>query len=326
MNLIDILSALQIEPEFNSQLGGGRFSIVFPGRYRGNNGKPVAIKICAPKINPAPHKNTTNKYCSSLKYGGDVFKRDIEIQETLCLKIGDNVIQVYDSHLNRQFPNFAILERGSELTLEGLIENSQDFSLPSKIKVIEDIASAIYAVHQQGYVHNDIKPGNIIFEMGAKIKADTNKNLLCEIMGKPKLTDFGAARLRGERIRQILGTPQYISPDILTEDRFDVYFDIYSLGVIAYELLSFNQFPSRIKLAKSGNSCLILPTNVPLNLIWPPSFYQKGHQKLIESVNRMVSTKPASSRQEDKRYSSMREVIKDLQEARELLEKSGTYY
>ena len=86
-------------------------------------------------------------------------------------------------------------------------------------------------MHQQDIVHRDIKPENI---------------LLCPEESRPgeviqvKLTDFGFATFfkKGESLKQVLGSPLYMAPEIVQEQAYNTKVDIWSVGVIAHILLS----------------------------------------------------------------------------------------
>ncbi|MDX1523913.1 MAG: protein kinase, partial [Anaerolineae bacterium] len=97
------------------------------------------------------------------------------------------------------------------------------------VKVIGDIARALDYAHQRGVIHRDVKPSNILIDE----------------QGEPLLTDFGIAKVaKGSNATRItgtglvLGTPEYIAPEQAENEEIDGRSDIYSLGVVMYELLT----------------------------------------------------------------------------------------
>lgn len=94
-------------------------------------------------------------------------------------------------------------------------------------RVLREIAGALSYAHAQGVVHRDIKPGNILLEHGS---------------GRALVTDFGIARVaevQGETMAgELLGTPEYMSPEQAAGEAVDGRSDIYSLGVVGYYMLS----------------------------------------------------------------------------------------
>lgn len=95
------------------------------------------------------------------------------------------------------------------------------------LDVLESMASCLAYLHQRGVVHRDVKPGNILFH------AD----------GTPKLTDFGIAKqLEADQQHTLqgtaLGSPYYLSPEQATGQAVDGRADIYSLGIVLYEMLT----------------------------------------------------------------------------------------
>ena len=90
-------------------------------------------------------------------------------------------------------------------------------------RLMADVADILDYAHQQGFVHRDIKPANILLDQD----------------GQPYLTDFGIATTKAE-IDHVpsIGTLAYMSPEQLSQSQFDVRSDIYSLGVVLYEMLT----------------------------------------------------------------------------------------
>lgn len=114
------------------------------------------------------------------------------------------------------------LIEGSDLT-----QASQKMSLVERLKVVQEIAEALDYAHQNGIVHRDIKPQNIL------IQADA---------GRALLTDFGIAKGQSNldltQTGMTLGTPHYMSPEQALGKSTDGRTDIYSLGVVLYYLLT----------------------------------------------------------------------------------------
>jgi len=99
------------------------------------------------------------------------------------------------------------------------------------VGLVSQIASAIDYAHREGVVHRDIKPSNVIVHAGEKVK----------------VTDFGIAKLMDAEITHsgaLMGTPSYMSPEQAMGEKVDGRTDIFSLGVMAFEMLSGHQpFP-----------------------------------------------------------------------------------
>ncbi|MBV9617052.1 MAG: serine/threonine protein kinase, partial [Ktedonobacteraceae bacterium] len=120
-------------------------------------------------------------------------------------------------------------------TLRTLLEQKGILSLAEALPIIKQAAAALDCAHAQGIVHRDLKPGNILFH------AD----------GRALLADFGLAKVvRGNEdsstsdslttltsVGTIIGTPEYLSPEQSTGQSIGPYTDIYSLGIVLYQML-----------------------------------------------------------------------------------------
>ncbi|GLV56275.1 hypothetical protein KDH_31170 [Dictyobacter sp. S3.2.2.5] len=119
-------------------------------------------------------------------------------------------------------------------TLREVLEKRGILSLEEVVPIIEQAAAALDSAHAQGIVHRDLKPGNILFH------AD----------GRVLLADFGLAKMLKDvtdqentnghltSIGTIVGTPEYLSPEQGTGDSIDYRTDVYSLGVVLYQMLA----------------------------------------------------------------------------------------
>ncbi|MDH4317766.1 MAG: serine/threonine protein kinase, partial [Desulfobulbaceae bacterium] len=117
-----------------------------------------------------------------------------------------------------------LVEGGS---LSDLIHGGKKLPLPRVSQILTQIASALDHSHRNGIIHRDIKPGNILI--------DNSNNCL--------LTDFGIAKVAEANSNftqtgHVVGTPSYISPELGRGDKIDQRSDVYSLGILLYQMLS----------------------------------------------------------------------------------------
>jgi len=137
-----------------------------------------------------------------------------------------NIISVYAYGIKDGIPYFAMeFVEGEDLSR--LLKKRGKFPVQEALRIAKEVAKALEAAHKKGIVHRDIKPSNIM------LKED----------GSVKVTDFGLAKAVGSRTmvtqaHTILGTPHYMSPEQGKGGKVDIRSDIYSLGVVLFELLS----------------------------------------------------------------------------------------
>jgi serine/threonine-protein kinase len=121
---------------------------------------------------------------------------------------------------------YLVMELVPGQPLSSIIEQEQVLSPDRTLSLIAQTARALSVAHDQGLVHRDIKPGN----------------LLITPEGRVKVTDFGIARLADQvpltQTGQVMGTAQYLAPEQATGQTATGASDIYSLGVIGYECLT----------------------------------------------------------------------------------------
>lgn len=153
-----------------------------------------------------------------------------------------NIVQVHDFDTIENDP-YLVMEyiEGPSLSqyLKALHKNNERLRTLHVIRLMNAIASALQYAHNHGVIHRDIKPGNILLtsptrpiEIGRPLPDDF----------EPVLTDFGLVRfLDGNRettTGHIAGTPAYMSPEQARGEATDARTDVYSLGIVLYELLA----------------------------------------------------------------------------------------
>jgi len=136
-----------------------------------------------------------------------------------------NIVQVFDVG---ELPDkaYIVMEMVEGRTLWDLYDADERPAPAEAVKILRQIADALDYAHQQGIIHRDVKPGNILIDG----------------QGAAKITDFGIARiLTDERLTQtgmIVGTPHYMAPEQLQEAGVGPEADQFALAVNAYELLA----------------------------------------------------------------------------------------
>lgn len=136
-----------------------------------------------------------------------------------------NIIPIYDM-FNESGHFWLVMELLSGGDLSDKIKNGAPLALADSLKITRDIASGLAYAHQQGLVHRDIKPGNVLFAKD----------------GSLRITDFGIAKASTSNVKTqlglILGSPGYMSPEQAAGEQVDGRSDIYSLGVTLYQMLT----------------------------------------------------------------------------------------
>jgi len=237
------------------------------------NGRPVAIKVPYSSLETDP-------------VGFERFKREEEIGSALN---HPNVMHIYhDTHRSRLY---MVMEWCEGRLLRKILNEKGKLPPERAIKITLGILHALDYIHQHGVIHRDLKPENIM--------VDDQDNI--------KLIDFGIASKEGAKrltyagYSQALGTPEYISPEQVKGKRGDARSDLYSLGIMLYEMLTG-------KTPFSGPSPLAVMNDRLINHPLPPRVAEPGiSPELQEVLYRALEREPKN------RYPTARAFAWDLE-------------
>ena len=205
-----------------------------------------------------------------------------------------NIVTIYDVGKSGDVAYMA-MEFIAGVELRALLEIGQPLSAARALSIAAQVAEGLGYAHEHGVVHRDIKPANIM------VVAD----------GPVKITDFGLARRRASAdvtlSGNMSGSPRYMSPEQALGKRADHRTDIFSLGVVLYEMLA--------GVAPFGGENEIALTYQIVNLAPPaPNVVNPMAPRSVDQVVARMLAKPP-----DERYQSAREVARDLAECAQLL-------
>jgi serine/threonine-protein kinase len=135
-----------------------------------------------------------------------------------------NIITIFDVGREEDL-TYIVMQLIEGPSLQRLIAQGEKFPVSEVTKLMERVCSGLDYAHQNGIVHRDIKPGNVLL--------DNNK--------RPYICDFGVARVDTSTLTQsgtAVGTPSYMSPEQVIGKKIDKRSDIFSIGCILYEILT----------------------------------------------------------------------------------------
>lgn len=189
----------------NDELGKGAFSIVYGGVVE-ETGESVAIKMVSKNI------------VEQDEYNKNAFISEIKIMKRLNSR---NIIHLIDVHETKN--NFYIILERAQSTLRRELRECGPLDEAAAMSCLIQILNGFGELVMNGVIHRDLKPDNI---------------LLCG--GILKIGDFGFAKnlnSTSSMLKTLVGTPAYMAPQILKEERYTYKCDIWSLGVIVYEMV-----------------------------------------------------------------------------------------
>jgi serine/threonine-protein kinase len=146
-----------------------------------------------------------------------------------------NVVAVYDQGTHEGLP-YLVLEYVRGRTLREVLADRRRLPPGDALAIMEQMLAAIAAAHRAGLVHRDVKPENVL------VAEAPNQSLLDSVV---KVTDFGLARAVEEASTeapssggQLLATVAYVAPELVTDGQADARTDVYSAGVVLFEMLT----------------------------------------------------------------------------------------
>jgi serine/threonine protein kinase len=244
--------------------------------FRGTDlrtGRQVAIKVPHPEMESDP-------------VFFDRFHREEEIGKVLD---HPGVMKVFENEDRSQV--YIVMEWVDGRLLRQILTEQKKFPPERAVKIVLGICDALGYIHSHGIVHRDLKPENIMVDAEDRIK----------------LIDFGIAgqtgarRLTFAKLSQVMGTPDYISPEQVKGKRGDARSDIYALGVMLYEMLTG-------KAAFHGPNPFAIMNDRLLNNPVPPREIDPAiSPQLQEIIYRALERDPKN------RYANAREFTWDLE-------------
>jgi eukaryotic-like serine/threonine-protein kinase len=194
-----------------------------------------------------------------------------------------NVATLYNLLQDRN-DNLMIMELVSGQTLDKLVKHQGKLSVEIAVKITMQALDGLQHAHQRGILHRDIKPANLML---------THEGVV-------KLMDFGIARLQGStrltRTDRVVGTLEYMAPELLDRAEPSVQSDLYAVGVLLYELLS-GKMPFEATTDATLISQILTKKPIPLR-----SYFAELPKNLEMVLERLFQKKP------DKRYASASEL------------------
>ena len=270
----------------NGEILGGRYELL---EKVGEGGMAVVYKARCNKLNRFVAVKILKSEYNDNEDIVDKFKKEATAIATLS---DNNIVNVLDVGCQDNV-NYIVMEFVDGKTLKDVIDDFGKMNYDTAITIAIQVARALDCAHRNGIVHRDIKP----------------QNILVTESGLVKVTDFGIAKSSGSatltNTSTVLGSAHYFSPEQAKGTYIDKRTDIYSLGVVMYEMVT-GQMPF------NADS----PVTIALKHIQEPPVPPKElNPKVPESLNKLILK--CMEKDQNKRYQDAKDVIADLQKIKE---------
>src|ERR1044072_5832072 len=276
--------ALEGKYVLERRLGEGGMGIVYKAHHKFLK-TTRAIKIIKPEL-----------------VGNDAsFAKRFHQEAMAAAAIGHpNIISVPDfGFLEEKIP-FIVMEFVEGVSLQALMTDEGRFTPDKALKYMQVICSAVAAAHNYGIVHRDLKPLNIMIQPSGSVRDQI------------RILDFGLAKIKsadlfgsfvGAKTTGIIGSPYYMAPEQWSDEETDRRWDIYSLGIILYQMLM-----GEVPFKGSG-----IPAIMKKHLMTPPPPLAVSGSGISTELEKVVHH--ALEKEPELRTASVEEFIAELEQA-----------
>jgi eukaryotic-like serine/threonine-protein kinase len=267
--------------EILGELGRGAMGVV----YRATDpviGRPVAVKSI--RLSEEGTGLTRNELLSR-------FQTEARAAGLLT---HPNIVVVYDAGEENSV-YYITMELVEGKSLQSLLDGGHAFPVPRVLRILEQACSALAFAHERNVVHRDIKPANLMLTADDTVKVTD--------FGTAKILQFGTV----QQTTHVMGTPSYMSPEQVKGRPVDGRSDIFSLGVVLYEMLTGEKpFPGQ-------SITTVIYKIVNEDPVPPRQLNPSIHPGLNEIVLKALAKEP------EVRYQTCREMLEDLKSYRNLV-------
>src|SRR6267378_5082067 len=204
-----------------------------------------------------------------------------------------NIVVVFDAG-EEDGLYYITMELVEGKSLQALLDDGHGFPLPRTLRIMDQTCSALQFAHERNVIHRDIKPANLMLTADDTVKVTD--------FGTAKILQFGTV----QQTAHVMGTPSYMSPEQVKGRAVDGRSDIFSLGVMLYEMVTGEKpFPGQ-------NITTVIYKIVNEEPIPPKRVDPSIHAGISAAIMRALAKDP------DTRYQSCREMLEDLRNYRSL--------
>ncbi|PYU16346.1 MAG: hypothetical protein DMG37_02680 [Acidobacteria bacterium] len=202
-----------------------------------------------------------------------------------------NIVVVFDAG-EEDGLYYITMELVEGKSLQALLDGGHSFPLPRTLRILDQTCNALQFAHERNVVHRDIKPANLMLTADDTVKITD--------FGTAKILQFGAA----QQTSHVMGTPSYMSPEQVKGRAVDGRSDIFSLGVMLYEMVTGEKpFPGQ-------NITTVIYKIVNEEPVPPRQIDPSIHPGISAVVMKALAKEP------EQRYQSCREMLEDLRNYR----------